>query len=321
LWQHTIEACGESSPGYTLLGFAYMEAWQNDLAIQYYHEALRLEPNNAYALLNLGVALDRQGKLEEAVEWYRKALKKYSSWARPHDNLGFALARLGRKKEAIAEYEEAIRCDPRWNTAHERLGQLFFADGKLQEAARHFRAAFDDGWRNPIIYAGLGETLILQGKSAEAVEVLREWASSQQGEWRPRSLLGLALYESGKRDEAGKQFQIASNMNRAWPEILNQEAWVLATDPVAKNRNGQLALVVAKQACRATGDREARYLDTLAAAHAEAGQFSGAIQVAKQAIETAKAAQAEHLIPAIKQRLELYEKAQPYRNNPEASAN
>ena len=132
--------------------------------------------------------------------------------------------------------------------------------------------------------------------------------------------MGLAFYEVGKPEEANKHFQLASHVNPAWPEALNQEAWTLATSPDPKMRHGHMALLVARQVCRATGNREPRSLDTLAAAYAETGQFDQAVETAKQAVVAAKKTQAEYLAPAIQERLEQYQRAQPYRSPSKSSA-
>ena len=48
--------------------------------------------------------------------------------------------------------------------------------------------------------------------------------------------------------------------------------------PDKKVRDGQEAVALAKDVCKATADREGMYLDTLAAACAEAGKFDDAVK-------------------------------------------
>lgn len=66
---------------------------------------------------------------------------------------------------------------------------------------------------------------------------------------------------------------------------FNQRAWLRATCPEAAFRNGQKAIADAKRACSITGNSNAGYLDTLAAAYAEAGDFDSAVKVEQQAIK------------------------------------
>jgi tetratricopeptide (TPR) repeat protein len=68
---------------------------------------------------------------------------------------------------------------------------------------------------------------------------------------------------------------------------LNDRAWLRATCSEPSIRNGQLAIADAKKACKLTKWKESQYIDTLAAAYAEAGDFDSAVRYQEQAISTA----------------------------------
>jgi hypothetical protein len=55
----------------------------------------------------------------------------------------------------------------------------------------------------------------------------------------------------------------------------------------ASARNGPEAVKLAERAVQLTGGREAIYLDTLAAAYAEAGRFDKALETARRGLEIA----------------------------------
>jgi tetratricopeptide (TPR) repeat protein len=65
---------------------------------------------------------------------------------------------------------------------------------------------------------------------------------------------------------------------------LNDRAWLRAVCPDASIRNGQIAVADAKKACELSKWKHAYYIDTLAAACAEVGQFDSAIHYEEQAI-------------------------------------
>ena len=63
--------------------------------------------------------------------------------------------------------------------------------------------------------------------------------------------------------------EIDPNLARAYQGA----AWLMATCPDEKFRNQKVALQAAKKAIEIGGDDNARFLDTLAAAYADTGQF------------------------------------------------
>jgi hypothetical protein len=86
---------------------------------------------------------------------------------------------------------------------------------------------------------------------------------------------------------------------------------IYAACPDAKLRNGNKALDAATRACEVTGWKVGIYLDTLAAAYAEAGNFDAAVKWQTKACELIAGQKAEFVA-----RIELYEARQPYREEP-----
>ena len=91
---------------------------------------------------------------------------------------------------------------------------------------------------------------------------------------------------------------------------MNDLAWLLATSPDAKVRNGPEAVTLAEKSVALTGGTNAAYLDALAAAYAETGQFDKAVGIQKQA--TKYPASAENKKGYL-DRLKLYEDHSPFR--------
>jgi tetratricopeptide (TPR) repeat protein len=98
------------------------------------------------------------------------------------------------------------------------------------------------------------------------------------------------------------------------PAIALGWAWILATSPDDAARNGAKALEFAKFACEATGSNDADYLDVLAAAQAETGNFDEAVSTIRQAIDLSMKASGDPAsLAGYQARLKLYESKLPYR--------
>jgi tetratricopeptide (TPR) repeat protein len=113
----------------------------------------------------------------------------------------------------------------------------------------------------------------------------------------------------GKRTEAGLLFREASDFGDA--QTLNGLAWQLAAGPDPKLRDGPSAVVLAEKAVAGPNRKDPMLLDTLAAAYAEAGQFTNAIRVQQEAIALLKN---EPEKKDYASRLKLYENNSPYRD-------
>lgn len=94
---------------------------------------------------------------------------------------------------------------------------------------------------------------------------------------------------------------------------LNAKAWTLATSDKAALRNGARAVELATQACEQDGFQHHLFLDTLAAAHAEAGDFAEAIDRENEAI---KKCQSLRDLEAYRERLALYQARKPFHEDP-----
>jgi tetratricopeptide (TPR) repeat protein len=90
---------------------------------------------------------------------------------------------------------------------------------------------------------------------------------------------------------------------------LNKRAWLRATCSDPSVRNGASAVADAKKVCQADRGENAGYVDTLAAAYAEAGDYSSAAAMEEKAIRMSKSAPNKKEFGS---RLELYKKQHSY---------
>jgi hypothetical protein len=99
--------------------------------------------------------------------------------------------------------------------------------------------------------------------------------------------------------------------SKEYAKVCNSFARQLSTCPESRVRDGKRAVYYATEACQATRWKHADYLDTLAAAYAEMGDYKEAVKWQQQALALGWGDEAE--TARAERRLELYRGGKPYR--------
>lgn len=104
------------------LGNVMLRLGQAREAESYYRQSLALK-DQAVVRLNLGVALERQGREEAAAAEYAELLQHFPGEARAYNNLGRLMLKAGRLDAAIGAFREALRLRPSYEAARRNLEQ------------------------------------------------------------------------------------------------------------------------------------------------------------------------------------------------------
>lgn len=96
-------------------------------------------------------------------------------------------------------------------------------------------------------------------------------------------------------------------------QAYNLRAWILATSPDQRIRDGIEAVASATRACELTSWKNSSVLDTLAAAYAEKGNFDEAIKFLDKALAMVHANDPNR--KGMVERSELYRDSKPYRDH------
>jgi protein O-mannosyl-transferase len=251
--------------------------WRNDETL--FARALAVTTDNPLAHVNYGVALEQEELTEAAMQHYREALRLNPRYVQAHNNLASLLDRAGETDEALTHYREALRLKPDAPLAHLNLGTLMVKLGQFDEAMRHY---------------------------AEAARLL-------PGDPRPHYLMGKAMLRQNQSAAAIAHFRDALQRDENDFQTLTFLARVLASDKDPQLHNGREAVELAERANALTDGNQPFVLDALAMACAEQGRFDDAQSLVRKAIEIATAAGVTNTA-AMRERLQLYESRQPYRN-------
>lgn len=108
-----------------------------------FRKILVVEPQNVYALCNLGVTQLRMGNNEEAAETLMRAQAYNFDLEFPHYARGAALLRLGRFDDAAEELDDALKINDKNAPAWHTLGLISIKRGQREAAKQHFLKAVD----------------------------------------------------------------------------------------------------------------------------------------------------------------------------------
>lgn len=154
--------------GYRLWANALMEQGKLDEAVRRYNNALQIEPRDALAFNNLGIALKRQKRFPDAMMAFRKAIEAAPRLALPHYNLADLLRQQSRQKEAEREYRAAVKIDPLLADAWNAWGVMLVQEGRLDEAAGKYETAIGKDPRFAAAHYNLGNLRNRQRRFLEA---------------------------------------------------------------------------------------------------------------------------------------------------------
>jgi Flp pilus assembly protein TadD len=312
-FQKTLQMRPDGETAHNNLGVAFHRAGRLDEATAEYDRVLQLDPDSAIAHNDLGDVLMKEGRTDEAIVHYQKAVQLKPHIALAHRNLGDALLQKGRLDEAVAQYQEAVRLKPDFTDAHSNLGIVFAHQGRMDEALAHFQKAVELKPEAAETHQNLANALTQKGRLDEAILQYQEALRIKPDYTEAQISLGNALVLKGAVDEAIAQLQNALQLKPADPSIENTLAWLLITAPQRSLRNGGKALELARQASLLTGGENPVMLRTLAAACAEAGRFSEAVETAQHALRLAESQTNTALAGALQSELKLYQAGSPLR--------
>ena len=191
-----------------------------------------------------------------------------------------ALRELGRWSEQLPLLERAVALAADDNALRLKWVEALEATGDLESALREARRAHAARPCGELEIAYLSRSLRAAGHVEAQREVLRD------------------ALESCRSDGA-----------------RNELAWLLATAPEARLRDGAEALRLARALVARPGQARPEFLDTLAAALAETGDFAEAVRVQRRAVAQLEARNADPAaLEAFRAHLAAFEAGRPLRD-------
>jgi Flp pilus assembly protein TadD len=239
---------------------------------------------------NLGLVFLERGQADAAAAHFQNALRILSqsgqahydlSLALVHTDLGNALVQKGQMEEAVAHFEKATQLQPDYPDAHYNLGAALLQKGQVDEAIAQWR-----------------KTVSLRPADAEA-----------------HTSLANALLQKGALSEAISHYEAALQFAPDAVLPMNNLAWVLATSPETRARDGVRAVDLARRAMQRSDAKNPIFIRTLGAALAETGRFEPAQEAAERAEQLARVQQQPELAEEIERDIDGYHRGVPVRDS------
>ena len=312
-----VEEAGEVSPvAVGRVRFALAEllvrGQRSEAAVEQYTRALELDPDLVGARVGLGNALASKGEFAAAVALFDEALARRPGRVEVLVQRAAALSNLQRFDAAVADLELALRegGDPELiRVAHYQLAELARRRGELEAAVGHFQHALELDRSYAAAIHGLGSTLGQLGRYRESAEAFARLVELEPGNAVARlgevTALVLGGFHARAREclEAGLA---ADPDNLDFKDVLARH---LAASPDLAVRDGARAVDLAREIYAAVASAES--VETLAMAHAQAGNLDEAVAWQRRLIAEWSTGRDERVLDRWRRQLQLYELGHP----------
>jgi tetratricopeptide (TPR) repeat protein len=290
----------------------YQKKRDADRALQDYNRSIELNANSAIVYGNRGNAYSNKRDYESALADYDKALQLNPRYTNAIANRGNAYRELRQFDKALADYEAALKIDSRFAYALSNRGALWTARKEYDKALADIGAAIAADPRSALAFLHRGNVRRAKKEYALALD------DYDHAIWLdPRFSSAFAERGNTRRElkeweKAHRDYDAALKIEPKSLTALTGKAWLLATCPDDKQRDGKKAVELALQAITAGRDRNGMSYAALAAAYAEVGNFLEAVANQRRALELKD--YAETIGGVGKKRLEMYQMEKPVRD-------
>jgi tetratricopeptide (TPR) repeat protein len=272
-------------------------------------DAVRIAPQNTTALRARGLLRAELGKLAEALADLDKAIELQPQEIANSEAKALVLAQAKRFDEALATMDAYLKLAPDAIPALRFRAMLLVEAGRGAEARAELEKLHQAHPKDTALAFQLAALYVSQKRHSKAIVIFTAILKEKPDHWPALRGRGDALLNIGRQAEAIADYEQALKLQPKDSGLLNNFAWVLATSPDDKLRDGKRAVELATQACELTDYKAPHILSTLGAAYAEIGDFATALKWVEKGLELAN----EEEKKSLTKEMESYKSGKPFR--------
>ncbi len=307
-----VKANLKDANAWYMRGSAWDSKGEYDSAIEDFTEAIRLKPDASWNYTARGIAWDNKKEYRKAIADYTEAIRLNPDDVAAYNGRGTAWAVKQDYDKAIADLTQVVKLDPKCVDAVFNRGNVWYCKKEYDKAIADYTEALKLDPKYGRGYNGRGSVRYCRKEFDKAVADYTEALKLDPKDVYAIASMAEALGKLKKPSEAVKHFRKALNLEPMdW--IHRDFAFFLSTCPDAEYRDGKKAVELAKKAVEKVGkDADWKFFATLAAAHAEAGDFELAVVEQRKALDDKSLDKDDRA--KMEKRLELYRAKKPYRD-------
>lgn len=262
------------------------------------------------------------GTVDEAIAACSRAIdsKQYSgaNLAILLNSRGISWREKGYDEMALTDFDEAIRLDPKNATTYTSRGNLYGDKDDNDKAIADYNTALKLDPNLAPAYSNRGISWMAKGNNDRALADFNQAIRLSPQMMDAYNSRGFVWKAKGDPQRAIADFSQVIKLEPKFADAYDSLALILATSADAKVRNGKRSVELATKACELTQWKNVYYLNTLAAAYAEAGDYQQAASWQEKAIAAKSYTKAAEV--AAQERLKLYRAGKPFHESPRPAA-
>ncbi|MFW5490490.1 MAG: tetratricopeptide repeat protein [Desulfovibrio sp.] len=227
-----VAAHAKSVDDYLFMGADYNYRGLLEKAATAFGKALEMEPDNEFALNQMGLISAKLGKFDQSAKYYEQVINAAPQNTYARVMRGLLYLHEDKVKPAFEQFREAVRIDPNNASAYYFMGVIYLVEHNMTEAIQYLRKAQTVGSDDPETHYRLG--LAFQGLDMTANARLEFNRTLELNPKHTKALtaLGWLYHNTGHPDRGLKTWEQVLKINPkdadarlSISKVLNDEAY------------------------------------------------------------------------------------------------